>query len=225
MRAIRLSKSLQQSEPHDQSANDVAKVKVPLGKQALKARRTRENIINAVVSLIKEGGFAAASSSKIAERAGITWGAAQHHFGSKEDILEAIMEMSHEKFVALMSDERLRTGSLADRVNLFVDRMWQHYQDDLYLATLEILLAARGFDNHEAPSMWEERQTRGHLKTLREIFHDSLLDDQRILEALVFVHCFMTGLTIERIFERKIRNITHHLQRIKMALLIMLTGM
>jgi AcrR family transcriptional regulator len=205
------------------SANLAVADDQPLGRQALKTKITREKILNAVISLIKEGGFAAATSSRIAERAGITWGAAQHHFGSKEDILNAVMDMSHEKFMALMADPQLRTGSLSDRVDMFVDRMWMHYQDDIYLVALEILLAARGFQENKA-SVWEERHTRVHLKTVREIFHDCKLDDQKIIEALVFTHCFLTGLTIERVFESKVRNIGRHLQRIKMALLIMLTG-
>lgn len=195
-----------------------------LGRQALKTKITREKIINAVISLIKEGGFAAASSKKIAERAGITWGAAQHHFGSKEDILNTVMEMSHERFTERMADPALRTGSLADRVDLFIERMWEHYQDDLYMAALEILLAARGVESSRS-SLWQEQQTRGHLKTLREIFHDSELSDKNILDALVFVHCFLTGLTVERVFESKLRNVGKHLQRIKLVLLTMLSGL
>lgn len=202
----------------------MAEVEAVLGRQALKTKLTREKIINAVVSLLKEGGISAASSSKIAQRAGITWGAAQHHFGSKEEILAAIMELSHEEFTDLMSDPTLRRGSLADRVDLFVDRMWEHYQSDIYLAALEILLAGRSADD-PTPSLMSERQGRGHTKTLREIFHDSKLDDKRLLESLIFVHCFMTGLTIERVFESKVPNVGRHLQRIKLVLLTMLNGM
>src|SRR3546814_16185085 len=60
-----------------------------LGRQAPKTLLAREKIINAVIALIKEGGYANATSSRIDERAGMTWGAAQHHFGAKEDILQA----------------------------------------------------------------------------------------------------------------------------------------
>jgi hypothetical protein len=90
------------------------------------------------------------------------------------------------------------------------------------MAALEILMAARGFQE-STNSMWQERQARGHLKTLREIFYDCKLDDKSIIDALVFVHCFLTGLTLERIFESKVRNLNKHLQRIKLVLLSMLT--
>ena len=54
-----------------------------MGRQAAKSKATQDKIIGAVISLIKESGFAAASSSQIAKRAGITWGAVQHHFGGR----------------------------------------------------------------------------------------------------------------------------------------------
>jgi AcrR family transcriptional regulator len=191
----------------------------PLGRQAQKAKNTREKIIAAAIALIKEGGISNASSGNIAQRAGTTWGAAQHHFGSKEEILDAIMDISHANFSALMADPAMLTGALADRVELFVERMWQHYQSDVYLAALEILMAARGGPEN-TPSMWTEQQARGHLQTLRNIFFDCALADQQMLENLEFVHCFLTGLTIERLFDPKPRRISLHLRRIKQWLLM-----
>lgn len=191
--------------------------------QAQKARDTRDKILAAVIALIKEGGYGNASSSRIAERAGITWGAVQHHFGSKDDILDAIMEMSHETFSVLMSAAKLRSGSLEQRVGQFVDRVWQHYQGDLYVVAVEILLASRGLQARP-PTSWEQRQARGHLLILREIFPDVALSDARLLEGLVFVHIFLTGLTIERVFESRTRNSNRHLARIKMLLLAMFAG-
>lgn len=194
-----------------------------LGRQALKTRLAREKIINAVIALIKEGGFANATSSRIAKRAGMTWGAAQHHFGAKEDILQAILDISHQRFSERVEDPALREGTLATRVDRFVERMWQHYQDDVYLVTLEILLAMRGFRQAE-PSQAEERHIRAHQKTMRTIFHDTRLDAAQLREAMTFVHCCLTGLSIEHVFERKVRHVDRHLQRIESALLAILEG-
>jgi AcrR family transcriptional regulator len=202
----------------------MTKEEVPLSHQALKAQRTREKLIDATISLIKESGYAAASSTRIAQRAGMTWGAAQHHFGSKEDILEAVLARAYDRFIATMDAPELRSGSMADRVHHFIDRMWSHYQSDYQRVSLEILLATRSDEHHPARA-WEERQGRAHLKVVREVFHDSKLSDAKIREALTFTHCCLTGLSIESIFESKVRHIDHHLQRIKMALQIMLSGM
>ena len=194
-----------------------------LGRQAQKTKIAREKIIGAAISLIRNGGFAAASSSKIAQQAGFTWGAAQHHFGSKEEILDAVLDLSHAEFTKTMSDKRLRTGTRSERVALFIELMWQHYQSDVYLAALEILLAARGVQE-SVESIVTERQSRGHVKTLREIFHDGKLTDKQLLDALEFVHCFLTGLTIESVFETKTSNAKQFVGRIKTVFEGMLSG-
>ena len=190
-----------------------------LGRQAQKSKNTREKILNSAISLIKEGGFSAASASRIAERAGITWGAAQHHFGSKEDILDAVMAISHERFIASVSAPHLRQGTLADRVDAVVDCMWEHYQDDVYLAGLEILLAGRKANPDVARMATFDQRAREHIKTLREIFYDIDLTDDQLQEALIFVHCLLTGLTIEKVLEQQLRGEQRHLRRCKLMLL------
>lgn len=194
-----------------------------LGRQAMKTKIAREKIIGAAISLIRNGGFAAASSSKIAQQAGFTWGAAQHHFGSKEEILDAVLDLSHAEYTRLMDGAHLRVGSRRERVEAFIDLMWKHYQSDVYLAALEILLAARG-RQVSVQSIITERQSRGHVKTMREIFPDLKLTDRQVLDTLEFVHCFLTGLTVESVFEAKTNNAPQFLQRIKTMLDAMLNG-
>src|SRR3546814_11302344 len=67
----------------------------------------------------------------------------------------------------LVADPSLLKGPLNTRVDLFVDRMWKHYQDDLYRVTLEILLAMRAFQP-TTPSKAEEQHIRAHQKRSEE---------------------------------------------------------
>lgn len=200
----------------------MSSVEATVGRQAQKTRQTRENIISAVISLINEGGFGEASSGNIAKRAGVTWGAAQHHFGSKEDILEAVINRSHEEFGDKVSITQLRQGTMADRVELFVDQMWLHYQSDVYMAALEILMASRGSG---APrfSEFKESVASSHLLSLQQVFFDSTLSDEGLIEALVYVHCLLTGLSIEGVFENEITRVDRHLRRVKLTLLTMVS--
>lgn len=194
-----------------------------LGKQALKTRLTRERIINAVIQLINQGGFGAASSSQIAKVAGVTWGAVQHHFGSKDEIMLAVLDLSHERFTEKMRRDELMQGTVADRVDIFVQLVWEHYQSDLYLAALEILLGMRDAKGSAGTSQ-TRRQTREHIKTMKRVFSDIELTDAERLDVLVFVHTFLTGLTIERVFETTLPSEARNLNRIKTAMLAMLTG-
>ena len=205
-----------------QAPTSMARKQNPLGHQAQKAERTRKSLIDATISLIREGGFTAASSTKIAERAEITWGAAQHHFGTKEDILDAILALAYDRYVTSMASTSLRIGTLEERVSKFVDRMWAHYQTDVYLVALEIPLATRA-ERHELRA-WEERHGATHLNLVREIFADCKVSPAKVREAVTYVHFLMTGISVEGAFEQDVKSIGRHLERLKATLLLMLTG-
>jgi hypothetical protein len=102
--------------------------------------------------------------------------------------------------------------------------MWMHYQTDIYLVALEILLATRADRRHPVRA-WEQRHDTAHLKIVREIFYDSTLGDAKLRDILTFTHCVLTGLSIEGAFESDVRNVNSHLQRLKTTLLISLSGM
>jgi AcrR family transcriptional regulator len=192
-----------------------------MGRQAAKSRATQDKIINAVISLIKEKGYAAASSTQIAKRAGVTWGAVQHHFGGKEEILEEVLERSHLQFHRTLSAARFTTGTPDRRVAKYVDAAWYHYQGDEYMATMEILLATRGHGK-VSNDLSISRSREEHLKLGRRIFHDSAASDKILQEVIYIVHCMLTGILIEmalepRSFDPKIY--TRHLKNIVMGLL------
>lgn len=192
-----------------------------IGRQAAKSKATQEKIINAVISLIKENGFAAASSTQIARRAGVTWGAVQHHFGGKEEILEEILARSHLKFHQTLSAPRFTSGDAARRVGKYVDAAWQHYQGEEYMATLEILLATRGHGK-AANDLSISRSRESHLQLGRRIFHDSVVSDKVLGEVIYIVHCMLTGILIEIALEPrsfKPRIYTRHLKNTVMGLL------
>lgn len=192
-----------------------------LGRQAAKSRATQEKIINAVIGLIKEKGFAAASSTQIAKRAGVTWGAVQHHFGGKEEILEEILARSHVKFHETLSAPRFTVGTASRRVGKYVDAAWQHYQGEEYMATLEILLATRGHGK-AANDLSISRSRESHLQLGRKIFHDSQASDKVLGEAIYLVHCMLTGILIEIALEPRSFNpkvYIRHLKNMVMELL------
>jgi AcrR family transcriptional regulator len=93
----------------------------------------------AVVQSIAEVGYQKTTAAEIARRAGVTWGAVQHHFGDKDGILAAVLEDTFARFA-----ERLggipAGASLEARVDRFVDRAWDHFSSAHYRTTFEILL-------------------------------------------------------------------------------------
>ena len=90
--------------------------------QAERREATRGALVAAARELFAAKGFAGAGREEIVERAGVTRGALQHHFGTKEDLFLAVFEaveadvMQSIATAALASTdplEQLRLGSLA----------------------------------------------------------------------------------------------------------------
>ncbi len=66
--------------------------------QAERTAETRGRIVGAVVESIREVGLQRTTAAEVSRRAGVTWGAVQHHFGGKDGMLEAVLEHSFDHF-------------------------------------------------------------------------------------------------------------------------------
>ncbi|MFD3675123.1 TetR/AcrR family transcriptional regulator, partial [Streptomyces sp. NPDC058672] len=57
-----------------------------------RSRATRQRLLEAAVACLAESGWAGSTVSVVAERAGVSRGAAQHHFPTREDLFTAAVE-------------------------------------------------------------------------------------------------------------------------------------
>jgi len=112
-------------------------------KQADRSAATRGRILAAVVECIEAGGFARTTSQRIAQRAGVSVGAVQHHFASKSDVLRAVLEESFAGLSAAFEGVSVEGASLEERVSIFVERAWRHYGSRHFRSTFEIILSTR----------------------------------------------------------------------------------
>jgi len=188
------------------------------GKQAAKSRRTKDKILAAVKELIDEGGFSAASSTRIARAAGVSWGVVQHHFGDKPGILLAVLEQCSEEYIAFMSAIPRSSGSRPERIRAYVARCWEFYCGQEYKIALEIALAMR-FDNslQGTPEVFRLQQ-RQLIDLWRAVFPDTRVDDA-ILEHLIrHTYIVLTGLVIDAMLESETRNTQVQLQMLACTL-------
>lgn len=81
-------------------------------KQQLRAEKTRRHIVETAAAAFDELGYAAASTTMIVERGGITRGALYFHFPTKEAIAEAVLEAQGEALV--LPDHRIALQALID---------------------------------------------------------------------------------------------------------------
>ncbi|MEW2081530.1 TetR/AcrR family transcriptional regulator [Streptomyces sp. NPDC005283] len=101
-----------------------------------RSRATRQRLLEAAVSCLAERGWAGSTVSVVAERAGVSRGAAQHHFPTREDLFTAAVE-----YVAEERSQALRELPTQDRTAV-VAALVDLYTGPLFRAALQLWVAA-----------------------------------------------------------------------------------
>ncbi|MFY0509982.1 TetR/AcrR family transcriptional regulator [Streptomyces anulatus] len=101
-----------------------------------RSRATRQRLLEAAVACLAEHGWAGSTVSVVAERAGVSRGAAQHHFPTREDLFTGAVEyVAEERSAALRA---LPDQGRAEVVAALVDL----YTGPLFRAALQLWVAA-----------------------------------------------------------------------------------
>ncbi|SEC78566.1 TetR/AcrR family transcriptional regulator [Streptomyces sp. TLI_105] len=103
-----------------------------------RSRATRQRLLEAAVSCLAEHGWAGSTVAVVAERAGVSRGAAQHHFPTREDLFTAAVE-----YVAEERSQALRAVRTDDRERA-VAALVGLYTGPLFRAALHLWVAASG---------------------------------------------------------------------------------
>ncbi|MCX4823884.1 TetR/AcrR family transcriptional regulator [Streptomyces sp. NBC_01142] len=101
-----------------------------------RSRVTRQRLLEAAVACLAEVGWAGSTVSVVAERAGVSRGAAQHHFPTREDLFTAAVE-----YVAEERSQALRELPTQDRTAV-VAALVDLYTGPLFRAALHLWVAA-----------------------------------------------------------------------------------
>ena len=113
------------------------------GRRQQRGQQTREKVIQAAAACVAEEGFAAANTNRIVERAGVTWGVLQHHFGDKSGLLDAVLERGMEELEAGFKAITIEGDDIYKRVAQIVDGGWRIFTAPLSLASNEIEVNTR----------------------------------------------------------------------------------
>ncbi|MEU9301727.1 TetR/AcrR family transcriptional regulator [Streptomyces sp. NPDC048269] len=109
------------------------------GPKQARSRVTRRHLLEAAVSCLAEHGWAGSTVSVVAERAGVSRGAAQHHFPTREDLFTAAVEyVAEERSTALRDLFHAGPAARTSVVEALVDL----YTGTLFRAALQLWVAA-----------------------------------------------------------------------------------
>jgi AcrR family transcriptional regulator len=183
-----------------------AKLPRPVRERRTHAERTaetRERVMAAVVAAISDVGFNRATAAEISRRAGVTWGAVQHHFGDKDGILMAVLEEAFHRFAEILGDVS-EEEDLEKRVALFVERSWLHFSSPHYRSTFEILLNLP----EETELQWQREMLGEWRRIWSRYFHESDVrangaPSQQTIELMLYTVSVLTGLATTQMLEGK----------------------
>jgi AcrR family transcriptional regulator len=115
----------------------------PANGSQLRADRTRALVIDETIRCILDEGFAAASAKHITERAGVTWGVVQYHFGDRDGLLMAVVDKGFAELLEALRELPAAAENVRDRTEFIVDAAWEAFSSPTSMAALEILIATR----------------------------------------------------------------------------------
>ena len=111
--------------------------------QAQRSAATRDALLDAAIACLVEDGYASTTTSRVAERAGMSRGAHLHHFQTRHALVAAAMERLAERRGAelLAAAESLPGGR--EGLVQGLDLLWSGYASPLYQAALDLWSHAR----------------------------------------------------------------------------------
>jgi AcrR family transcriptional regulator len=116
----------------------------PRRTQAERRARTRTALLAAAIETLVDAGYAGMTTRAVAERAGLSIGALQHHFKSKSDLVAAAMEhLIAELARELVAQAPTTSRSERKLAEALLDALWELHKGPLMAAVAELAVAAR----------------------------------------------------------------------------------
>jgi AcrR family transcriptional regulator len=111
-----------------------------------RSRATRLRLLEATIDCLATQGWGATTVSVVAERAGVSRGAAQHHFPTREDLITAALDFMFDGRMAEIREEAVGLPVGPGRTEAVVSRMVEYFTGPLFRAALQVWTAAAADD-------------------------------------------------------------------------------
>jgi AcrR family transcriptional regulator len=169
--------------------------------QEERSAETRGRLIEAALQVLRESSYANLTINKVTQKAGVTNGAMQHHFGSRDDLILALLDAVYP--VLQIPFEAIAAEGLPvrERVGRIVDLLWGIYSRPEYLAVWDIALGSRGDE-----AVWSRVQVYQQeivARMSREfvaLFPDLRIASREIENIFSLTVSYMRGVALQSIF-------------------------
>ena len=169
--------------------------------QAERTATTRAALLAATVDALVEQGYRGTTTSDVARRAGVSYGALLHHYPTKADLLAAAVEHLLEQRMAEFRKAMANLPPGTPTRDAAIDVLWSMFQGPTFTAWLELCVAARTDDELGIAIARVDRQfTDASVELFRELFpEDSAADPDLPRTAIALLFTFLDGLALSNV--------------------------
>jgi AcrR family transcriptional regulator len=107
-----------------------------------RSRATRQRLLEAAIECMAELGWSASTVAIVAERAGVSRGAAQHHFPTREDLVASAVEYVSAERLAMLRSHAVDLPVGPERTRAVVGLVERMYTSPLFRAAISVWVTA-----------------------------------------------------------------------------------
>ncbi|WP_349828244.1 TetR/AcrR family transcriptional regulator [Brevibacterium litoralis] len=176
-----------------------------------RGRRSREEILDAVVATLLEEGYAATTTMRVQARAGVSRGKLLHHFPSKKDLITAAVERLAAQRLDVDAlpeppavppgEQGASAADLRTRLDWAVRQLWQSFFHPNFWAATETWIAARTDPALAAEMVDHEKRVLKRVRqNIRLLFGPVISADPGYDRAIAVVFTSMRGMAVTYTF-------------------------
>jgi AcrR family transcriptional regulator len=172
----------------------------PRRTQAERSAESRRKLVQAAIDCICDYGFVESTVARISMRAGLTRGAVQHHFGTREELLLAVLDDFGTQMVRMAAQPSVRGLPLEERIQTLFRRNAEIFRSRHFIANIQIWL------NMKDPAIertWQDMMLafeRDLDDRWREDFAETGLSPERIVVLRRIANSALRGLAVRALY-------------------------
>jgi AcrR family transcriptional regulator len=169
--------------------------------QEERSATTRRLLIDAAIECLSELGYLESTVEVVAKRAGVSRGAVQHHFGSRNDLLIAVVD----DFGLALAEPAEIGGNLsvAARVDAAIERTWELVRRPHFIAVVQVWLATRNTPEIVNSTSKKIAQFERELdRRWQDLFSDIRVRPEQIAVTRHIVLATLRGLALRALYRK-----------------------
>lgn len=171
---------------------------VPSRTQEERRAETRGKLLDATVGSLADVGFAATTSRRVSELAGVSLGAQTHHFPHRVDLLGAAIEWAAQRRVDELREIAADLpGDPAERLGALLDIIWNDFSSPTFDVFVKLWVAAADDPDLYARLVPAETRLTAEIAALSSEIVPEGIDSRRLSMALTTIR----GLALTEHFE------------------------